>query len=244
MIRSAILLAAGRGKRLRPYTDTTPKPLLPVHGRPTLDYILTAVKRAGIERVCLVTHYLEQQIQEYVGSGSRWDLRASFAHQDELRGSGDALLSVPREWIQPESVMVLATDYILEENTLLELVQAHEGHGADITMSLKECSLEEQLNRSSVEVDAHWQIKRIIEKPARDQILSPYAASVLFVFPPAIWKYVPRTTTSPRGEIELQTAVQRMIDDGFQAYGLLQPAPEEWNPAHHLAPDPSTTENS
>ena len=50
MIRSAILLAAGRGKRQRPYTDATPKPLLPVRGRPTLDFILSAVKRAGIER--------------------------------------------------------------------------------------------------------------------------------------------------------------------------------------------------
>lgn len=96
MIRSAILLAAGRGKRQRPYTDQTPKPLLPVHGRPTLDYVLTAVKRAGIERICIVTNHLENQIFEYMGNGSRWNLQATFAHQRELRGNGDALLSVPQ----------------------------------------------------------------------------------------------------------------------------------------------------
>src|SRR5215216_2646780 len=58
MIRSAILLAAGRGKRQRPYTDLTPKPLLAINGRATLDYVLMAVSKAGIERVCIVTHHL------------------------------------------------------------------------------------------------------------------------------------------------------------------------------------------
>ena len=244
MIRSAILLAAGRGKRLRPYTDSTPKPLLPLRGRPTLDYVLAAVSRAGIERVCLVTHHLEQRIHEFVASGSRWDLQASFAHQNELRGSGDALLSVPREWIRPEPVLVVATDYILKEDTVAELVQAHVRKSADITMSLKECPPEEQLNRSSVDVDAEWHVRRIIEKPAAGQVLSPFAASILFIVPPAIWDYLSRLQPSARGEIELQTAVQMMIDDGFQAYGLLQPAPQEWNAAHHIKPAISTTENS
>ncbi len=236
MIRSAVLLAAGRGKRLRPFTDSMPKPLLPVHGRATLDYVLAAVCRAGIERVCLVTHHLEQQIQDFVGSGSTWDLQATFAHQNELRGSGDALLSVPREWIRTEPVMVVATDYILKENILVELVQAHEQQGSDITMGLKECPVEEQRNRSSVGVDTDWRVTRIIEKPAAGQVMSPYAASILFILPPAIWDYIPRIQPSLRGEIELQTAVQMMIDDGFKAHGLLQPAPVEWNAADHMAP--------
>ena len=230
MIRSAILLAAGRGKRQRPHTDTVPKPLLPVHGRATLDYVLAAVKKAGVERICIVTHHLEQRIFEYMEDGSNRDLNVTFAHQEELRGNGDAMLSVPRDWIQNEPVMVVATDYILEENSLFELVQAHEQNGADITMSLKECSVEELSARSSVEVDSTWHVKKIIEKPKREEIMSPYAASVMLIFPPAIWKYLPEVKPSPRGEIELQSAVQRMIEDGYKAVGLLQPAPQEWNP--------------
>jgi NDP-sugar pyrophosphorylase family protein len=238
MIRSAILLAAGRGKRQRPYTDTTPKPLLPIRGRPTLDHVLAAVKRAGIERICIVTNHLEDQIFAYVKDGSRWNLNASFAHQNELHGNGDALLSVPREWLPDEPVMVVATDYILEENVLLELVDEHQKHAADITMSLKVCPREELSARSSVEVDADWRVKKIIEKPKPVEILSPYAASILFIFPPAIWDYLTRVEPSPRGEIELQSAVQSMIEDGYQAYGVLQPAPEEWDPTRHLAPGP------
>ncbi len=230
MIRSAILLAAGRGKRQRPYTDTTPKPLLPVHGRPSLDYILAAVVRAGIGRVCIVTNHLEEKIFEYIGDGSKWNLQVTFAHQNELRGNGDALMAVPHDWIPHEPVMVVATDYILEENSLQDLVDAHEQQNADITMSLKVCPIEELSARSSVEVDAGWQVKKIIEKPGREEILSPYAASIMFILPPAIWEYLPKIVPSPRGEIELQSAVQRMIEDGYEAYGLLQPAPQEWTP--------------
>ena len=236
MIRSAILLAAGRGKRQRPYTDITPKPLLEANGRRTLDYVLHAVTTTGVERVCIVTHHLEEKIFDFVGDGSKWDLNVTFAHQNELRGNGDALMSVPAKWTRDEPFIVAATDYILEENVLLELVQAHQQHHADITMSLKECPVEELMSRSCVEVDSNWHVKRLIEKPTREQIISPYAASVLFILPPQFWKYIPNVQPSPRGEIEMQSAIQQMIDDGFQAFGLLQSAPEEWNPVRHLIP--------
>jgi dTDP-glucose pyrophosphorylase len=163
-------------------------------------------------------------------------LEACFAHQNELRGTGDALLSVPRAWLPAEPVMVVATDYALRENDLLELVQAHEKSGADITMSLKQCPVEELMARCSVDVDASWRVKRIIEKPSREQILSPYAASILYILPPQLWEYLPEVAPSPRGEIEMQAAIQRMIEDGLRAYGLLQPAPEEWDPTRHLVP--------
>jgi dTDP-glucose pyrophosphorylase len=230
MIKSAILLAAGRGKRQRPYTDSTPKPLLEVNGRATLDYVLQAVTKAGIERVCIVTNHLEEKIFNYVGDGLRWNLAVTFAHQDELRGNADALLSVSKEWIRVEPVMVVATDYVLEENTLLELVQAHLHHNAGITMSLKACPIEELTARSSVEVNSKWQVKCIIEKPKPEEIMSPYAASILFIFPPAIWEHLAKIKPSPRGELEMQSAVQMMIEAGYQAYGVLQPAPQEWTP--------------
>ncbi len=234
MIKSAILLAAGRGKRQRPYTDVTPKPLLEVNGRATLDYVLRAVRKAGVERICIVTNHLEEKIFEFVGDGSQWNLDVTFAHQSELRGNGDALMSVPPGWTGNESFIVTATDYILEENVLLELVEAHQLHKADITMSLKECPIEELMSRSCVEVDSNWRVKRLIEKPTREEIISPYAASVLFILPSAFWEYIPKVQPSPRGEIEMQSAIQQMIDDGFQAFGLLQPAPEEWDASRHL----------
>lgn len=243
MIRSAVLLAAGRGKRQRPYTDSMPKPLLELDGRATLDYVLCAVRKAGVERVCIVTRYLEEQIFAYVGDGSRWGLEASYAHQDELRGNGDALRSVPRGWIRAEPVMVVATDYILAEDSLLELVQAHAARGADLTMSLKVCSVEELMARCSVEVDGAGRVSKIIEKPKREEILSPYAASILFIFPPQIWDYLQKIEPSPRGEVEMQSAVEMMLEDGFSAFGVLQETPREWSaPGEGLAARDSSVE--
>lgn len=89
--------------------------------------------------------------------------------------------------------------------------------------------MDELMARSSVEVDSDWRVKRIIEKPKRAEILSPYAASVIYIFPYAVWNYLPRIKPSMRGEIELPDAVQMMIEDGYQAHGFLQPAPDEWN---------------
>ena len=230
MIKSAVLLAAGRGKRLRPYTDVTPKPLLEVNGRPTLDFVLCAVEKAGVERVCIVTNHLEEKIFDYVGTGSKWNLFAKFAHQSELHGNGDALMSVPPCWIRDESVMVVATDYILKEDSLLELVQARGVYQAEIVMSLKECPIEDLTTRSSVDVDSNWCVSRIIEKPKRVEIMSPYAASILFILPQQIWKYLSKVKVSDRGEIEMQSAINTMIQDGFKAIGVLQSAPEEWKP--------------
>ncbi len=181
-----------------------------------------------MKRICIVTNHLEEKIFEYVGDGSKWKLSTAFAHQAKLQGNGDALMSVPQGWIQDEPVMVLATDYILEEDSLLELVKAQEKYQADIVMSPKECPIDELTARSSVDVDSDWRVNRIIEKPKPEEIMSPFAASILFILPPQVWEYLPKVRPSKRGEIEMQAAIDRMIQDGFKAVGVLQPAPKEW----------------
>jgi NDP-sugar pyrophosphorylase family protein len=232
--QSAILLAAGRGKRQRPYTDTTPKPLLPVHGRASLDFTLTALVRAGIQRACLVTHYLQEQIREYVGDGSAWGLQAVFCHQPQLLGSADALRAVQTAlpgWIPRDGpLLVSATDYLLPATALADLVDAHARSGCDIAVSLKLCSPAELSARSSVEVDAAWRVRRIIEKPAPGEAPGPYTAALIYLLPPAIWDVLPRLGSSPRGEYELPTAVDLLLCEGLSAFGLLQPSPPEWSP--------------
>jgi len=230
----AVLLAAGRGKRLRPFTDQIPKPLLAVDGSNSLDMTLRAADRAGIQRACLVTHHLEAQIHSYVGDGSPWSMQAIFCHQAELRGSGDGLLSVLKtqlEWIDRSApVLVSATDYLLPGNALADLVAAHEAQGCDITVSLKECPPEELSARSSVELDGSGRVQRIVEKPASGEAPSRFTAALIYILPPDIWDVLPSLQPSPRGELELPAAVNLLLESGMTAYGLLQPTPSEWTP--------------
>jgi MurNAc alpha-1-phosphate uridylyltransferase len=88
-VRSAIVLAAGRGERMRPLTDATPKPLLPVRGKPMIEWHLEALARAGIERVVINCAWLEEQFPAALGDGSRWGL--SIAYSMEGRDHGGAL---------------------------------------------------------------------------------------------------------------------------------------------------------
>ena len=230
---SAVLLAAGRGKRLRPFTDEIPKPLLSVDGSNSLDMTLLAAERAGILRACLVTHHLESQIRSYVHDGSAWGMEAVFCHQAELYGSGDGLLSVLTslsDWIDRTApVLVAATDYLLSKNALVDLVETHEEQSCDITVSLKECPPEELSARSSVELGEGWRVRRIVEKPAPGEAPSRFTAALIYVLPPKIWNVLPKLKPSIRGELELPAAVNLLLEAGMTAYGHLQPTPLEWS---------------
>jgi len=85
----AMILAAGRGQRMRPLTDHTPKPLLPVHGRPLIEWHLEALARDGVREVVINTAWLEDQIPAALGDGSRWGMHIRYSM--EGRDHGDAL---------------------------------------------------------------------------------------------------------------------------------------------------------
>ena len=230
---TAVLLAAGRGKRQRPYTDTTPKPLLPVNGRPTLDFVLTSAVNAGIKTVCLVTHHLGEQIEDYVGDGSAWGLTAVCCHQPQMLGTAHALQTAvsafPELFAKERPFLLTATDYIFSPTYLAELVNAYQDSGADMAMSLKQLPEEQILRSSTVRYQENGRITQIIEKPTPDQIMSPYSASLTFVLPGAIVDYLPYMQPSPRGEYEIQHILNQMLDDGLTASGCVQETPEEWD---------------
>ena len=77
----ALILAAGRGERMRPLTDTCPKPLLPVQGKPLIVWHLQALARDGVRDVVINTAYLEEQFEPALGDGSRWGLRIRYSHE-------------------------------------------------------------------------------------------------------------------------------------------------------------------
>ena len=103
----AIILAAGFGTRLRPHTLTTPKPLLPVRGRPILDWTLGALPKA-VDRVVVVVNYLAEQIEEYLRRQTHFRQWVT-ARQTEPRGTGDALRAC-REQVRSERLLVMNGD--------------------------------------------------------------------------------------------------------------------------------------
>jgi MurNAc alpha-1-phosphate uridylyltransferase len=86
-----MILAAGLGRRMRPLTDHTPKPMLSVLGKPLIAYQLEKLSNAGIREVVINHAYLGEQIEEYVGSGTRWDLKVYFSREIEPLETGGGI---------------------------------------------------------------------------------------------------------------------------------------------------------
>jgi len=90
-LKTAMILAAGRGERLKPLTDQTPKPLLPVFGKPLIVYHLEQLAALHFEKVVINVHYLAQQVMDNLGDGSRWGLQIVYSQEQALLGTGGSM---------------------------------------------------------------------------------------------------------------------------------------------------------
>ena len=90
---TAVVLAGGLGTRLRPITEKVPKPLVPVKGRPFLDFLLEKIARMGIRKCVLLVGYKGNMIEDYCGDGKKWGLRIAYSHEKEQLGTGGALVN-------------------------------------------------------------------------------------------------------------------------------------------------------
>jgi len=236
-VTHAVLLAAGRGSRLRPHTDSIPKPLLPVNGQPTLDLIFHALSAAGIKQAMLVTHYRADQINDYIKTCSpRFGIHAAAVRQPSLDGTAGALAAVKATgWLTAANpFLVSATDYLIPKRFYQALIDHHARAGCDITASLKRLQPGEGSMRSSVRfaqgTKDDWLIEEIVEKPAPGSAPSNISANLVYVLPSALLDLIDDIDLSPRGEREIQTAINRYLACHGPAAGILQPTPAEWSP--------------
>lgn len=132
----AMVLAAGLGVRLRPLTDTTPKPLLPIAGRPILAWNLLLLKRHGITDVIVNLHHLGGQIVQAIGDGSRLGMRVAYSHEPEILGTGGGIRQAA-PFLKDGPFLVLNGD-TLSECDLSGLIAAHRAGKAPATLALRE----------------------------------------------------------------------------------------------------------
>ncbi len=223
----AVILAAGIGRRLKPFTLRTPKPLLRIGGHPLIKMTLQALAAARVTDTCIVVNHLAEQIIEYVSNRQDWGMTIKFAHQEKLLGTADALKSASKFLDQP--CFVLAADYALPREMLLQLKRLYLSESADMVVSLKEIPGHEVPFRSKVRLDQSNNIVELLEKPGSDSESDTVAASLIYIVPPEISHFLTQTPLSRRGEFELPEVFNLMIKSGFTAKGLLQESPAEWS---------------
>lgn len=193
----AIILAAGKGTRLRPYTEQTPKPLLPVQGRPILDWIVAALP--PVDRLVVVVNYLAEQIEAYLRSQPHVRHWAT-VRQAEPRGTGDALMAC-RGQVASDRVMVLNGDDLIGRADLAAL--------AAVPAGILVHPVEKPDAFGIVFPHPDGTLKEIREKPRG--LPAPQLANIGgYVFPKGVFDLT--LPLSPRGEYEITDAVALLAD--------------------------------
>jgi bifunctional UDP-N-acetylglucosamine pyrophosphorylase/glucosamine-1-phosphate N-acetyltransferase len=184
----AIIMAAGLGTRLRPYTLTTPKPLLPVQGRPILEWILGALPRE-IERIVVVVNYLAEQIEGYLREQKHFAHWRTI-HQEQPRGTGDAFL-ICRPHLHADRYLVLNGDDLYGAADLAQLVRYPAG--------ILAYPVDQPRLFGIAFVRPDGTLERLVEKPDLDgRQLANIGA---YLFPGDVFTHALKP--SPRGEYEI-----------------------------------------
>lgn len=195
---NAVILAGGRGDRLRPLTDVLPKPLLPISGRPVLEHQIELLKKHGIKYVAICGHYLFNKIRDYFGDGSQYGVNISYLEEKEPLGTGGAIKNV--ESLIRNRFIVLYGDEMLDIN-ISKLMRFHLKNKGIATIVLHETTHPE--DSDLVLLDKKNRIRKLLLKPHK-KIASKISKSSLYVFEPAVFSFLPRMGS-------FETALQKMI---------------------------------
>jgi NDP-sugar pyrophosphorylase family protein len=186
MIRG-IVLAAGLGTRLRPLTDSTPKPLLDVGGRPMIAYPLLLLRSAGITEVLINLHHLGGQIREALGDGARFGLRISYSEENPILDTGGAVKNA-EPFLAGDTFVVANADTIVDLD-LSAMLRFHGARGGIGTMLLREDP--EVARYGAIEVDADGRVRRFLGAPgdAGGQ-LTPLMYGGVWIFDPRVFEHM------------------------------------------------------
>ena len=225
----AVILAAGKGTRMKNLTQEIPKPMLAVEGRPILEHILEGLQAAGIRDVFLVTGWHAEVIEKHFGDGHRLGLRIAYGRQTVQDGTGKAP-EVAREFVGRDPFLLTYGDILVRPDTYQRMIErfAEDDFAGLVTVTGGEDVTQGGLNF----FDGDFCLTRLVEKPTAAEIqalrdegmLRPgdtvwYNAGI-YIFQPVVFDYTARLEKSPRGEYELTDAINALVRDRHRVAGL------------------------
>ncbi|MGC9308390.1 MAG: sugar phosphate nucleotidyltransferase, partial [Thermoplasmatota archaeon] len=182
----AVILAAGEGRRMHPLTYTQPKVMLPVAGRPLLEWNILRAKEAGIEDIVLVVSYKSKRVREHFGDGTPWGVSIEYVNQGEPRGTGHAVAQV-KPFV--DDFLVMCGDTIVGVEDIKTVMQH------DLAMGLTEVPDASEYGTVELHDDTIMAIHEKMAKP-----VSAVINAGLYHFTEDIFASLNKIDRSPRGE--------------------------------------------
>lgn len=182
----AMVLAAGMGTRLKPLTDSRPKCLMPLAGRPLIEWTLSWLKEHGITECIINLHYLPEQVRDSVGDGSRFGMAVQYSFEPVLLGTAGAVKKVADFFDQPFYV-IYSDNFSQWDLARLKLEFDKRETKAVVAIHWRE----DVTQSGMIELDGDNRIIRLVEKPKPKEVTSHYVSAGFFYLDPKVLDYVP-----------------------------------------------------
>jgi UDP-N-acetylglucosamine diphosphorylase / glucose-1-phosphate thymidylyltransferase / UDP-N-acetylgalactosamine diphosphorylase / glucosamine-1-phosphate N-acetyltransferase / galactosamine-1-phosphate N-acetyltransferase len=216
-VGDALVLAAGRGTRMKGLTEDLPKPMLRVAGRPLLEHIVVALRNAGIGRFVVVTGYHAERIERHFGDGGRLGVEIVYRRQEVQDGTARALL-LGRDSIADRPFLLAWGDILAEPANYPALLATFRERQPSGLLSVN--WVEDPWRGGAVYVDGDHRIERIVEKPPPGTAETHWNNAGIAVFRSVVFDYAAAVKPSPRGEYEIPDAISEMLADGLALYAF------------------------
>jgi dTDP-glucose pyrophosphorylase len=214
-IDKAVVLAAGRGTRMRELTADFPKPMIEVRGKPVLQHIVQGLRDAGVRRFLIIVGYHAETVRNFFGDGQRLNVAIEYATQTVQDGTG-RVVNLARDFTGGAPFVLSYGDILISSVNYKRIVDFLNDVEAIITVTRGE----DVSKGGAVFLNEQMELVDLREKPKPGEPMSQWYNAGLYAFRPSIFEFIAKLEPSPRGEYELTDAIRDLAQSGKKVKAL------------------------
>ena len=208
----AVIMAGGKGTRLRPLTSNQPKPMISIANKPCMEHIINLLKRHGFEDIVTTLGYMPEMVEDYFGDGSAWGVNIKHSIEEEPMGTAGSVKLVEDRL---EGRFLVVSGDALTDAELRKAVEFHEDHGAEATLVLQQ--VDDPSEFGIVVVGDDGRVEHFLEKPDPGEVFSYTANTGIYVLEPGVLEEIPADQEYDFSE----DLFPKLLDAGRPLYGYV-----------------------
>ena len=225
----AVILAAGKGTRMKDLTAEIPKPMLKVQGKPILEHIIDGLLSVGVREFCIITGWHAEVVESYFGDGSKWGAKISYARQVVQDGTGKAP-ELAKTFVGSETFLLTYGDILVKPQTYADMLKRF--NSGKFSGLVTVTGSEDVTKGGLFFFDDAFCLNHLVEKPSQAQLTelrqqgflkagdTAWYNAGIYIFEPALFDFTAKLEKSPRGEYELTDALTAMLTAKQKLAGL------------------------
>ena len=203
----AVILAGGKGTRLKPYTTVFPKPLMPINDKPILEIVVQQLNSYGFNEIIMAVGHLAELIMAFFNDGSKYGIKVRYTKEDRPLGTAGPLSLMKEELNEP---FLMMNGDVLTTLNYSDLIDYHKRNGASVTIALKKRVV--KIDFGVPEIDEANNIVGYTEKPEIDYLVS----MGVYVFDPKVLEYI-----KPKEYLDFPDLIKELISNGETVKGYV-----------------------